>query len=541
MKISSIIDAAVREQLLPEGSAVPHQESRPWPVVLLTALGAWLAAVPLLGVISSLFGPMLSQSGGLYLVGGLLLALAVSVLRSRDTALFLEQLAVPALLVGGLTLGYALSSDLKLQTGAALMLVICIGLALALPRPWMRVLLGATSAQLLVTAVTPAQWSDAVISQFWFFAWHGCLALWLVAKLAQSRWLHDGSRTRTAAALESLSSGWLLSTLFGLCWWSGMTFLLGGALGMGRIGAAPGELGRIAGQAPGATVLPVVSSLLAVAAAWCAARQWPGMRRPWLAGVALASIGLAWFMSALGAVLLALVVCATTGRRRLAGAAALATAWIVGAFYYQLNWSLTDKALVLVVIGCVFGTLAWLALPARGTGSAAMYPQQRTSGRWSRWAIGCSALTVLAVVNVSIWQKEKLIAEGRPVYAELAPIDPRSLIQGDYMALRFSLPPDLDRTTEGLMSGQRPHVIAQPDARGVLTMLRVDRGAPLAANELRIELTPKDGRWILVSDAWFFKEGEAQRYAAAKYGEFRVDAEGRALLVGLRDAKLESL
>ena len=448
---------------------------------------------------------------------------------------------MPALLVGGITLGYAISSNLRLQTGAALMFVVCIGLALALPRPWLRVVLGATSAQLLVTAVTPTQWTATVISQFWFFAWHGCLALWLVAKLVQHTWLHNGSRTRTAATLESLSSGWLLSTLFGLCWWSGMTFLLGGALGMGRVGAAAGEFGRIAAPPSGAMVLPAVSTSLAVAAAWWAVRQWPGMRRPWLAGVALAWIGLAWFMYALGAVLLALVVCVTTGRRRLAGAAALGTAWIVGAFYYQLNWSLTDKALVLLVIGCVFGTLAWLALPTRGTGSMAMSPLQRTAGRWSRLAIGCSALTALAVVNVSIWQKEELIAEGRPVYAELAPIDPRSLIQGDYMALRFSLPAELDRITEGLLTSERPHVIARPDARGVLTMLRIDRGTPLAASELRIELTPKDGRWILVSDAWFFKEGEAQRYAAAKYGEFRVDARGRALLVGLRGAKLESL
>ena len=66
-------------------------------------------------------------------------------------------------------------------------------------------------------------------------------------------------------------------------------------------------------------------------------------------------------------------------------------------------------------------------------------------------------------------------------------------------------------------------------------------GTPLAADELRIELTPKDGRWILVSDAWFFAEGEAARWEKAKFGEFRVDADGRALLVGLRGPALEPL
>jgi len=44
-----------------------------------------------------------------------------------------------------------------------------------------------------------------------------------------------------------------------------------------------------------------------------------------------------------------------------------------------------------------------------------------------------------------------------------------------------------------------------------------------------------------VTDAWYFKEGEAERWAAARYGEFRVDANGKALLVGLRGPKLEKL
>ena len=59
--------------------------------------------------------------------------------------------------------------------------------------------------------------------------------------------------------------------------------------------------------------------------------------------------------------------------------------------------------------------------------------------------------------------------------------------------------------------------------------------------ELRVRLGWKDGRWILVTDAWFFKEGEAPRFEPARFGEFRVDADGQALLVGLRDATLRPL
>ncbi len=63
----------------------------------------------------------------------------------------------------------------------------------------------------------------------------------------------------------------------------------------------------------------------------------------------------------------------------------------------------------------------------------------------------------------------------------------------------------------------------------------------LAAGESRIELTPKNGRWFLVSDAWFFREGDGRKWEAARYGEFRVTPEGRALLVGLADENLRGL
>ena len=46
---------------------------------------------------------------------------------------------------------------------------------------------------------------------------------------------------------------------------------------------------------------------------------------------------------------------------------------------------------------------------------------------------------------------------------------------------------------------------------------------------------------MLVSDAWFFKEGEAARWEKARYGEFRVLPDGRALLVGMRGPQLEKL
>ena len=147
----------------------------------------------------------------------------------------------------------------------------------------------------------------------------------------------------------------------------------------------------------------------------------------------------------------------------------------------------------------------------------------------------------MIAANVAIWQKEDLIANGQPVFVRMAPADPRSLMQGDYMRLDFRMPPEVQADLGGLLDKARPHVVARRDAKNIATLLRVHKGEPLAADELRIELTPAHGDWILVSDAWSFAEGQAERWAAARYGEFRVDAKGRALLVGLRGEKLEKL
>ena len=148
---------------------------------------------------------------------------------------------------------------------------------------------------------------------------------------------------------------------------------------------------------------------------------------------------------------------------------------------------------------------------------------------------------VLAVANIGIWQKENLIAHGLPVFVALAPVDPRSLMQGDFMALRFSVPSEGADAIHDGAGARRPKVVARRDARGIATLQRLDSGQPLAADELRIELSPKNGGWVLVTDAWFFKEGEADRWARARYGEFCVGSDGRALLVGLRGAELQKL
>lgn len=549
-RLEGVLQAARQQGLLPAHAQAPEDASRPWPVVLLTALGAWLAALPLLGVVGMLLGDLMERSAGPYIVGALLLTGAVVVLRSRGVALFVEQLALPVLLVGAGALGVGLFRDAGVGGGAALLGCVALAVARVVPAAWLRVLLGVAVAVLWAVAVTPQRWDlgPGASLQAWWVSWHLLLVVWVGAIVALQR----GQGGRAAAALESLAAGAGLALLVGLALWSGMTFLVGGTLGGGPGAEIGRELDWRSATSAGGLGMPALSALLAAAGGGVALRRWPGLRQPPYLGAAAVLVALAALMPSLGATLLLLALAVTSGRRRLAAAAAVAAAWIVGAFYYQLAWPLGSKALALVAAGALLALLAGWAMAKRrgsgqGVGAAAPVPPETSdvpavnAARWARAGIALSLIAVLVVANLGIRDKEALIRHGQPVFVELAPVDPRSLMQGDFMRLNFDIPGEPEERRTGLLRRQRPHVVAVRDERGVARLLRIADGQPLAAGEMHIELTPKDGRWTLVSDAWFFSEGQAQRWEKAKYGEFRVDAEGRALLVGLRGAALEAL
>lgn len=536
--------------LLPTDAVLPANDDRPWPVTLLTALGAWLAAIPLFGVVYLLLGDILKNQWGPYFTGVLALAGAAVVLRARAVPLFIEQLAVTALLVGGVALGYGLFRDMTAPVAAACLALLALGLAFALPQTWLRVLLGFAAAGFAVVAAVQPRffaYSNSGVFQIWL-SLHAALLVWLAALAVQQSQFVLQKSVRLAAAMESISAGWLLLVLCGLCWWSGMTFLVGGSLGGGLGNAVVEELGPDGNAVQAAGALKDLTWLLrhagsvvmACAAAFVTARAWPSLRQGPVAVVGLALCALCWFLPAMGAALLALAVAATTRRWQLAAAAALAAAWIVGSFCYQLNWTLANKAALLVALGASMGASSWWA--ARSASKAQLNAAPARSKHAIVW-MGLGVALTLGVANFSIWQKEKLIATGQKVFVELAPADPRSLMQGDFMRLDYRVLREAGSEELGKdLTAKRPQLVVQLDALGVARFVRVDRSnAPLAEEETRMELTPKDGSWTLVSDAWFFREGDAKRWEAARYGEFRVTANGSALLVGLADEKLQPI
>ena len=162
-----------------------------------------------------------------------------------------------------------------------------------------------------------------------------------------------------------------------------------------------------------------------------------------------------------------------------------------------------------------------------------------------RWLTLLGALLVLGALNFSIVGKERIKTEGEIVYLQLAPLDPRALMQGDYMALRFALVQQVDKTL-GRDAAGGVSAAREGEVRFAGVVLAPDRIAALADAStpamLKLRYRIRNGQVWLGTNAFFFQEGDAQRFSNARYGEFRVDRDsGEAVLVGLRDAALKPL
>lgn len=148
------------------------------------------------------------------------------------------------------------------------------------------------------------------------------------------------------------------------------------------------------------------------------------------------------------------------------------------------------------------------------------------------------AVAILVFINIQIVGKEKLLTTGQIVLLELAPVDPRSLMQGDYMALRYRIARDIEKD-KGPRDG---NLVVKLDERGVASFVGYHvAGQPLGPGEHLLRFRRRGAGIRLGAESFFFQEGHAKYYSNAKYGELRVDDSGQSVLVGLRGQNLEKL
>jgi uncharacterized membrane-anchored protein len=538
-------------QLAP--AAKPHAEP-PWYVQCLLGLSAWLATLLLL-VFVAFSGFVTSEEGAL--VAGLVLCGAgVAVLRS-DAGPFWRQCGTAMAFTGQILIIYGLSSSTSFTSACFFVLLLGAAVYVLGPDVILRFLSGlliaAAGAALMWRVLAPELMSDDLLDAWLYFdagrvgfVWLPIAVIGAWATAVILTWGHrqGGKRAHT---LEPLAWAFLLSV-------QGMVWLAGGVSAL--------HLPAMWQLNPQGAVLAVAGALLPAAAAL--AVLWP--RRhvltagvTWGVPIALLVLALFWLPSpGVGFALAWLLLGFGLNQLRLVIFGVLSLLAYLGIYYYQLDVSLLQKALWLggaALLLFVLRGLVWLVprlMRTQTPDRRAPLPPVSGSLRLRTLAILGGLALVLVVANGGIWQREKLLATGRVVILELAPVDPRSLMQGDYMALNFAASRDITRLRLG---GDRPsdddslmgfepdgYVMLQPDARGVATPLRIQPDVhPHTDGEVPLRYRVRDRGVRIVTNAFFFPEGEAKRYEVARYGELRVGDNGEALLVRMLGADLQPL
>ena len=150
-------------------------------------------------------------------------------------------------------------------------------------------------------------------------------------------------------------------------------------------------------------------------------------------------------------------------------------------------------------------------------------------------------ILVGVVTNYSIFQKESLIKNGKEIYLKLAPVDPRSLMQGDYMALRFAISRDIYEAVKNQKSSQGLAVL-ELNSQNIAKFKSIYQNQPLNSNEVLIKYRKNRHRIKLSTDSYFFEEGSAKKFEKAEYGVFRVNPKtGEAILTNLADIYLKKI
>ncbi len=560
----NLVAAAQAEGLLPAAATqVLHDPSPSWIITLLTLVGAQFAVWPLMVVLGSLGGDIFLQPPMSFVFAGLLIAGAVVGLRNQLN-LFLTHICFSLLLTGLGLLTFSMLDVMKAgQWSLLVLLVLQIGAAMLVRVGWVQRLLG-LGAAVVFLMLMPQNFMGNGLNESALFRSFPLLpnalvltAMWAAWCLCEVRLSGHVVARNMGAFFEGVGVALLCTQIY-----AARGFFMSDFGPGSRMGSADDPLAGT-GVMFALNWVVAVQVALTIAAWWWLSQRWTlraaGQRKTWavLTVVYLCLVVFGFFTPDGGIVAVVDTVALATGRKRMLALTLVVLLAQLSGFYYALSWPLAHKALLLSVVGAFLGLFLWAlrrqfnpaalasALPTSGAGNGAARKSVLAMG-----LIAAGAVLSLGAANYDVMKKEQVITDGQKIYIALVPRDPRSLMQGDYMALNFAFASTLNealgRTNEDNSLQTRATVVAKLDARGVAEVLRAANPDPagkevLAAGEILLPVLRKGGGWVLVTDAFFFPEGRGEPFKAAKFGEFRALPDGRALLVGMADEKLKAI
>ena len=244
-----------------------------------------------------------------------------------------------------------------------------------------------------------------------------------------------------------------------------------------------------------------------------------------------------------------------TDSRAFFGLLVLAFIVYLGGFYYQLSIPLLYKGVLLVSFAVIFAIVT-LFLRARYKSPSQSAVENYPVFKAPIGLVGVFLIALLGAVNYKVQQFEDVLATGKPVVLKIAPADPRSLMQGDYMVLNYAILSDLQQSqfssesneTTGIdelsPSGKKAYILVHLDKNHVATLCEAQSEIPTdfkhCTPNVYLPIRYKGWSPELPSQDYFFAEGKGEYYAQSEYAEYRFK-DGILLLARLLDKDLKGL
>lgn len=204
--------------------------------------------------------------------------------------------------------------------------------------------------------------------------------------------------------------------------------------------------------------------------------------------------------------------------------------------YYDIFWTLLHKSVTLALLGIIVIAVTYLFAYR----SRASIPEEADS--YSRLLykrpvlIAIVILLQLGYVGYHAASSEILLSSGTSIKLAIEPLDPRSLLQGDYVRLNYSIstPPDaVNQELEKANAPSRVKVVLHESDNGIYEFDRLYKnGEVLAAGEVMINGSASGWRSIYYGiETYFVPEGTGiETEKNARFAYVKVGKNGDALL-----------
>lgn len=215
----------------------------------------------------------------------------------------------------------------------------------------------------------------------------------------------------------------------------------------------------------------------------------------------------------------------------------------LGLFYYNLTISLLFKAFLLLIEGVLLAAIAFGLHFATREKSAS--PPAVGIKKTAPLVALMTLLATLATANFSVWKFEDILQNGEKIVLKLAPRDPRSLMQGDYMELNYAILAGLNNLDSENHTAQQQIYVKLHTHRGIDEFCGYTRETPPTEFDgcrtgIYLPLKVQQHHIQMAGQDFFFPEGQRAYFEQAEYGEFRFK-DGKLLLLRLLDGELKAL